>query len=192
MEATDNERLDQYRQGSSEALAELVEKYRRPLFGYILQMTEGRGDAEDVFQDVWFRALRKLHAYRRENFFGWLVRIAHNRVIDGVRRRKPEVSLDEGAEEGASLAEVLPGRDEGPMARLQARDLGAQIARAVATLPPEQKEVFLMRVEADLPFKQIARIQRVSINTALARMHYALQKLRPLLEESYRDLGRPG
>ncbi len=189
-EPTDWSLLARYKRGDVDALEMLVERYRRPLYGFILNMTEGREDADEVFQEVWFRTIRKLGLYRQKNFCGWLMRIAHNLVIDRARRRKPDRSLDEEHAGGGSLAGVLPSRDRGPTDNVQATDLGQAIARAVATLPDEQKAVFVMRVKAELPFKEIAKIQGVSINTALARMQYALSKLRPLLKAEYDDLSR--
>jgi RNA polymerase sigma-70 factor, ECF subfamily len=189
-EPTDWGLLTRYKRGDVDALERLVERYRRPLYGFILNMTEGREDADEIFQEVWFRAIRKIGLYRRKNFCGWLMRIAHNLVIDRARRRKPDRSLDEEREDGGSLASVLPSGERGPTDNVQATDIGRAIAQAVETLPAEQKAVFLMRVKAELPFKEIAKIQGVSINTALARMQYALAKLRPLLKREYEALGR--
>jgi RNA polymerase sigma-70 factor (ECF subfamily) len=153
-------------------------------------MTEGRDDADDIFQEVWLKAIRKLDSYRHGNFGGWLVRIARNVVIDRARKRKPDLSLDMENEYGTPHRENLAGKEALPSAKIEAGELGASIAAAVAALPDAQKEVFLMRVRMDLPFKEIARIQHTSINTALARMQYALAKLRPLLSEEYAALGK--
>ena len=192
MEPTDKQLLDQYRNGQTDALQALVQKYRRQLYGFILNMTEGSADADEVFQEVWFRAIRHLGTYKQGNFLGWLVRIARNLVIDKARRRKPVVSLDQEDEDGRSMKEALAGDDPGPRVKLEASDIGQKIAAAAATLPDDQKEVFLLRVQADLPFKEIAKIQKVSINTALARMQYALAKLRVLLQDDYDVLtGQP-
>lgn len=185
MEKTDGELLARYRSGQVDALERLVYNYRRPLFGFIINMTEGRDDADEIFQEVWLRAIRNLGTYRHKNFLGWLVRIAHNLIIDRARSRKPDLSLNEEGEEGQSLAEVIPGNDPGPRSHVEANDFTENIAKAVASLPDDQKEVFVMRVQAGLSFKEIARIQKVSINTALARMQYALAKLRAMLKEDY-------
>ncbi|MBT3294809.1 MAG: sigma-70 family RNA polymerase sigma factor [Verrucomicrobia bacterium] len=185
MERDDHQLIDQYRGGDVDALSELVEKYRRPLFGFILNMTEGHGDADEVFQETWFRAIRKLDSYRQKNFMGWLMRIARNLIIDRHRRKRPSVSLDATqAETGLPLME-LADTAAGPGAQAISGDAVGTVARAVATLPLEQKEVFLMRLQAGLGFKAIAKAQGVSINTALARMQYALAKLRPLLQDEY-------
>jgi RNA polymerase sigma-70 factor (ECF subfamily) len=190
MESSDHELLKQYRRGRVDALEALVDKYRRPLYSFILNMTEGRDDADEIFQEVWLRVIRKIGLYRDKNFFGWLVRITRNLIIDRARRRKPSLSLDADPEDGHSLMETVEGDGPTPADRLGDDDIGRRIKEAVHSLPDEQKEVFLMRVNAELPFKEIARLQKVSINTALARMHYALAKLRPLLQVEYAALGR--
>lgn len=189
MSETDAELLARYRQGDSSALGLLVEEHRRPLFGYILSMTGGQDEADEIFQEVWYRVIRKIALYRAKNFRGWIMRIAHNIIIDRARRRGATVSLDAEGENGHSMSEILPANGPAPSDNLGRTDLGLRIARAVDTLPPEQKEVFLLRVRAELPFKEIAATQRVSINTALARMQYALAKLRPLLKQDYEELG---
>lgn len=188
MDAKDRELVDQYRRGNVQALEMLVERHGRMLFGFILNHVGGAGDADEIFQETWFKVIRKIDTYREKNFGGWLVRIARNTALDRIRRRKPDVSLDAEPEAGRSLAEVIPGNDPGPRRRLEASHLGQAIAQAVADLPDEQREVFVMRVEAGLSFKEISRMQRVSINTALARMQYALAKLRPLLKHEYQEL----
>jgi RNA polymerase sigma-70 factor, ECF subfamily len=188
MDVEDRELLRAYRRGEVGGLARLVEKYRRPLYGYIVRMTEGGADADEVFQEVWFRVIRKLRIYREKNFGGWLMRIAHNIVIDRSRRRKADFSLDDETEGGARVAERVAGREPDPARNAVAQDLRGRIGRAVASLPVEQREVFILRTEAEMPFKEIARLQRVSINTALARMQYALAKLRPALRTEYEEL----
>jgi RNA polymerase sigma-70 factor (ECF subfamily) len=182
---TDDQLLAAYRAGDVEALERLVVRHQRSLFGYVLQMTEGRDDPEDIFQEVWLRVIRKAASYRRGNFGGWLMRIARNLVIDRARRRRPDRSLDEEDPQGRPLRDTLPAAGTGAGAELAAAETGRRIEAALRQLPPVQREVFVMRTQMDLPFREIARIQNVSINTALARMQYALRKLRPLLAEEY-------
>ncbi len=187
----ENEWLAQYRAGDVSALGKLVEFYRRPLFGFILKMTEGHGDAEEVFQEVWFRAIRKLDTYKPKSFLSWLFRIAHNLIIDQARKQKPAVSLQEKQQEGdLSLEERIEAPERGPATNFGGLDLGRRIDEAVQALPEEQREVFLMRTKVNLPFKEIAKIQGTSINTALARMQYALEKLRTSLKDEYEELAK--
>jgi RNA polymerase sigma-70 factor (ECF subfamily) len=186
----DAERVERYLQGDVEALAALVERHRRPLMGFIYNMVGDPVEADEVFQEMWFRAIRKLREYREGNFGGWLARIARNLAIDRVRRRKPNVSLDAEPETGSCLRETLASPLPDPGQRAEAADFGARIGCAVAALPVELREVFLLRTKAQLPFKEIATIQAVSINTALARMQYALNRLRKALADDYESLAR--
>ena len=184
---SDAELVARYRAGDVEALEMLVLRYRGSLFGFISNMVSSGPEADEVFQEVWFRVMRKLAIYRDRNFRAWIMRIAHNIVIDRIRRQQGWCSLDAGwdEEEGATLAATVVAPDPAPDVRAEADDLGRRIAKAVGTLPPEQRAVFVMRVEHEMPFREIARIQGVPLNTALARMHYAIRKLRAILKDDY-------
>lgn len=177
-----------YRQGEVEALGEMVEHYRRPLFGFIWRMTEGRDEAEEIFQEVWIRAIRHIPTFRQKRFLSWLFRIAHNLIIDRARKKKPDASLQDVDGTERCLEDSVAGKELDPARSAGYGEMKTKIDEAVARLPDEQKTVFLMRMEGDVPFKDIARIQGTSINTALARMHYALQKLRNELTEEYATL----
>ena len=183
--------LSQYRSGQTEALGELVELYRRPLFSFILSMTEGREDAEEVFQEVWFKAIRSLSSYKSKSFISWLFRITRNLIIDRARKKKPDRSLQEPLHDGENTVELLDtiqdDANQMPSSGMDNQTLAKSIKHAVNQLPSEQKEVFIMRTDAELSFKEIARIQDTSINTALARMKYALTKLRELLQDEYNE-----
>jgi RNA polymerase sigma-70 factor (ECF subfamily) len=185
----DADLVEGYRRGDADALQKLVVRHRQSLFGFIHGMTGGQtAEADDVFQEVWFRVIRKLRLYRHDNFPGWLMRIAHNVVVDRARRQKPAVRLDAEDNEGCTPAGAIAGDGPTPAERAISDELGRRIAEAVASLPAEQKAVFLMRTEAGLSFKEIASAQRVSINTALGRMQYALVRLRTALRADYEEM----
>ncbi len=182
MDAEERTWLARYRAGDAEALGALVEHHRRPLYAYIAGMTGAGAEADDVFQETWMRAIRRLPVFRPDNLRGWLMRIARNLVIDRARRRGPALSLDADGAGGGDWHERVADPGPSPLERAAAGDERRRVAAAVAGLPAEQREVFVMRTEGGLPFKEIARVQGVSINTALARMQYALGKLRNALE----------
>jgi RNA polymerase sigma-70 factor, ECF subfamily len=191
MEPSETIWLNRYKNGDVEALGRLVEHYRRPLFSFILRMTGDSMKAEEVFQEVWCKAIRKLDTYTEHALLSWLFRIAHNHIIDLARKKKPDASLQDprgSAEEHRTLEDQIESPLPGPEELLGRQEIRTCIARAVQDLPADQKEVFLLRTEADLSFKEIAEIQKVSINTALGRMQYALARLRNALHEVYDEI----
>jgi len=187
MENKDADLIAQYLNGNVQALEQLVNQYRRPLFKFILNMIDSQEEAEEIFQEVWFRVIKNIDKYKDDKFLSWIFRIAHNFIIDRFRVRKSVVSLDKVNDAGLSLKDKIPADKLSPATQVEHKEIGRKIAKAVALLPPEQKEIFLMRMEGGLSFKEIAGIQRVSINTALARMQYALEKLRSALRNEYQE-----
>ncbi len=177
--------LAAYRAGDKAALGLLVKRYERPLFAFILRMASP-SEAEDLYQETWIRAIRALARFDDRKPLSWLFRIARNLMVDQSRRAKRWVPLDSETREDRWVSD-LPS----PAAAASCHDLAIRIRQAVDRLPLEQREVFLMRTEGDLPFKEIARLQKVSINTALARMQYALEKLRVALSDPMMEGGRP-
>lgn len=164
-----------YMQGNMSAMEELVELTRRPLFAFILSARgQADWDADDIFQETWLRTLRRRRRVKPDHVLSWLFRVARNLIIDRGRTAKPITPLD-GAE---SAVTQKASNDPSPAEDTARRELVQILREAVERLPAEQKEVFVLRTEGQMPFKEIARIQGVSINTALARMQYAVGKLK--------------
>lgn len=178
--------IRRHQDGDTEAMSELVNRYRQPLTAFIMSKTWAPLDVDDVFQDTWFKALGKLDQYRPDNFLGWLMRIARNLIIDRTRRQHPARSLDEEQTQGTLLETLTDPRQPDAQKHLEQSEFAMALQAAVSRLPDDQKEVFMLRVQGDVPFKTIAKAQGVSINTALARMQYALDKLRRELA-NYKD-----
>ena len=191
MSEEDQNAISAYKNGEANALEPIIEKYKRPLFSFILKMSEGREDADEIFQEVWFRAIKNIHRFHTGNFLSWLFRIAHNLMIDRARRGWRFVSLQQQRSndpDSPSYEDQLPASGITPAEEAAGHDIGLRIEAAIDRLATEQKEVFLMRTYADTPFKEIAKLQRCSINTCLARMQYAVSKLRSLLEADYNSI----
>lgn len=173
-----------HQRGEREALVRLVERYRRPLFGYLLRLAGDAGTAEEWFQETWARALARPRAFVRPPMAPWLFRIAHNLAMDSFRRSRRELPLaqtPDGEEAAADAGALAPDR------LVASRELGERIAAAVAELPEAQRETFSMRMDGRLAFKEIAAIQGCPLGTVLARMQYALAKLRSALAADYSD-----
>ena len=163
------------RKGSQEAADQLVARHGGALMAYLKAKSP---EAEDIYQETWLRAIRRIGSFKYGSFRAWLTVIARNCMIDQHRRRRPDVSLDARDEAGNSLGDRLP--DTGPTAgaRLAGKELQQRIAERVAALPPDQQEVFLLRTQQELRFAEIAKILGIPLNTALGRMHYAVTRLR--------------
>ena len=183
-ETSDADLLRAFVEGNGPAMDQLVGRYRQPLFSWLLGMTANRADAEDLFQDVWVRVIRHAARFNDVSFRAWLWKIARNLLIDFRRKRKPDVSLDATAdEEDNPLVDRLTASGAGPAKAVELDDMTERVMRTVATLPDVQREVFLMRVQGDLSFSEIADTLEIPLNTALGRMHDAMGKLKKALAE---------
>jgi RNA polymerase sigma-70 factor (ECF subfamily) len=176
----------QYLAGDENAFHQLYERYERPLYSFIYRYVGDRQSAEDVFQQTWYKALNALTAYKEQGrFSSWILGIAHNCSIDHTRRnsqkRKKEKIIDEGHDrtdfDAADPEEILERKEQ-----------RIRLEEAIQKLPEEQREVVLMRIHGEIPFKEIAKIVHSPLNTVLGRMHYAVANLRRMLGKSLGEL----
>ena len=172
-----------YLAGNPEDFNTLYERYKRQLYSYLNKMLAGSAvSADDIFQQTWIKAVDNLPKYEhKQMFLAWLIRIAHNIAVDGFRKNARTGETELPLEDGEQPREIAAPASE-PWREMQREELAKAIDAALDTLAPELREVFLMRRD-DVPFKEIAAIQKCSINTALARMQYALKNLRKALKE---------
>ena len=160
------------------AFEELVARYERPLFNYLLRSARNRAHAEELLQDVFMRLIERADSFSGQSKFStWIYAIARNRCIDHSRRMgfRRHASLDQP--EAAQVASTFASVDRDA----QRKQLGIEIAKAVEELPADQQEVFLMRQVQGMPFADIAEVVGVSVNTAKSRMRYALERLQQTL-----------
>lgn len=175
-----------YLDGEPDAFAELVARHAPAVLGYLRSRTRSLEAAEDLTQEAFLRVLRSLPRYRhRERFRAWLLAIARNLATDREREegRKKMVSIEQpvGASATLTLGDTLPGPERhDPARRAEIADDAARARQALAGLHAGQREVFDLR-QAGMSFADIARLQRVSVNTALGRMHDAVRHLRAAL-----------
>lgn len=175
-----------YLDGEPDAFAELVARHAPAVVGYLRSRTRSLEAAEDLTQEAFLRVLRALPKYRhQERFRSWLLAIARNLATDREREegRKKMISIEQpvGGSATLTLGDTLPGPERyDPARRAELHDDAAHASAALAALHPAQREVFELR-QAGMPFVEIAKLQRVSINTALGRMHDAVAHLRAVL-----------
>ncbi len=185
---SDEELMEAFGGGDVEALSEIIQRHGSRLFGFLYRLTGGRESAEDAYQDVFLRVVRAAEDYRpTANFTSWLYTIARNVAIDHARREKIRIteSLDDpiGEDGGGTRLDLMAHHGPTPEDDLRGRELAQAIEEAFETLSAEQKEVVLLRERAGLPFKEIAEITGVPLNTVKTRMHYALGHLRKALSQ---------
>lgn len=181
----DQELLTAYFEGDDSAVSILIERHRKRIYDYIRMMVKDRDLADDLFQDTFIKVVKSLRTNRyidSGKFLAWVMRIAHNQVIDHFRRQKQynNVSNDDV---GYDLLNNQKYSDPTFEDKIIAEQIGVDLRRLVELLPIEQKEVVLMRHYRGMSFKDIADQTEVSINTALGRMRYALINLRKMIDE---------
>jgi RNA polymerase sigma-70 factor (ECF subfamily) len=164
--------------GRADAFERLVREFGDRVFRFLKRMAGSRR-AEDLTQEVFVRVFRSIATYQAGRFESWLFTIANHLAIDESRRRR-ELPLSELGEE--ARAERRPARTAEPLELLEARERQEALMAAVARLPEDQRRVFLLRQEAELSFGEIAELTGCPLNTALSRMHYAMEALRKAMK----------
>jgi RNA polymerase sigma factor (sigma-70 family) len=181
---SDQALIDQYLQGSELAFAELIKRHQQKVYTSIYLFVKDREQAEDLFQDVFIKivdTLRKGNYNHEGKFSQWAVRIAYNMCVDQFRRNKRRTKVSGG--DDFDIFDILELPDENREDQLIRSETHDRIKQLVDSLPEEQREVVILRHYADMSFKDIAQLTRVSINTALGRMRYALINIRKMMEE---------
>lgn len=181
LEYSDVELIKAFCSGDEQAFNCLYKRYRRQLYGFLCNLIQSQnGDIDEIFEETWLRVIDRLSSYRDDGkFSAWLFRIARNLFIDRLRRNKPEQFVPIDADDAINV--IAPAGFQAD-ADLDNRELFYTIENALSKLPLEQREVFLLR-EQDFSFKEIAKIQNCSLNTALSRMRYATHNLRAAISK---------
>lgn len=177
--------LGHYLAGDSSAISQLIERHSRRVRDYIRMMVKDCDLAEDIFQETFIKAVRVIDEGRYVDsgkFLSWVLRIAHNQVIDHFRSQKQDKSVSE-SDAGYDVLGTLRFAEPTVEDRIVGEQIAEEVRGLVDLLPEEQREVVRMRYYANLSFKEIAEQTGVSINTALGRMRYALINLRRLIKE---------
>jgi RNA polymerase sigma-70 factor (ECF subfamily) len=184
---SDEELMVRFQQGDKEAFEALYRKYKNPIFSFLSRQYRTHETARELTQEVFIRVIRSAGSFRHGSRFAtWLFTIARNLAIDSSRkaRHRQAASLDQRAgDDGPSLIDRIPGRAPGPERSTAGARLQDEVGKAIANLPDEQREVFLLREYHGLPFREIAEIVDAKEGTVKSRMRYALEALREELAE---------
>ncbi|TDS59615.1 RNA polymerase sigma factor [Myroides indicus] len=184
MDMPDAALVKYYVAGDEGALEVLIKRHQSKIYGFILSKIADRDLADDIFQDTFIKVIHTLKSdrYNEEGkFLPWVVRIAHNLVMDYFRKEK-RTGMKRDSEELPFFSFL---KDEGDTVEsfMIKEQIEEDVRFLIKELPEDQQQVIMMRIYQDLSFKEIAELTDVSINTALGRMRYALLNLRKLIDQ---------
>ena len=180
----DAELVSNYIQGNENALSILIERHKQRIYSFIYSKVYDRDITEDIFQDTFIKVIRtlKLGKYNEEGkFLPWVMRIAHNLVIDHFRKNSRMPKFDNAGE--FSIFSVLSDSSLNAEKSIIKEQVEKDVRRIIEEIPDDHKQVLMMRMYQDMSFKEISERTGVSINTALGRMRYALINMRKVIEQ---------
>lgn len=183
---TDEELVALYAEGNNEAFDILLKRHHNKVYTYIYYIVKNKDLTEDIFQETFMKAIMTIRQGRYTDngkFIAWISRIAHNLIIDHYRQERAEntVSPEDETLDIFNRRELSEGTIEDTIVH---RQIESDIRRLVKALPDNQREVLEMRYYKNMSFKEIADLTKVSINTALGRMRYAILNMRRMAEEN--------
>lgn len=183
---SDQQLLNEYLSGDQAAISILIDRHSKRVLDYIRMMVRNNDVADDIFQETFVKVVRFIDERRYTDngkFLSWVLRIAHNQVIDYFRHTKQQNNINE-SEAGYDILNTRRFSDSNIEEKIVNTQIEEDLRKLIDKLPEEQKEVVMMRYFADLSFKEIAEQTDVSINTALGRMRYALINLRKMVKDN--------
>ena len=184
LQLPDSKLVSMYIKGNEACLEVLINRHQAKIYSYIIARIRDTDLANDIFQDAFMKVIQTLKKgnYNEEGkFLPWVLRIAHNLVIDHFRREKRMPTVSPNPE--FDIFDVIKDESPSTEAAMIWNQIESDLKRIIEFLPEEQKEVLRLRHYSKMSFKEIAEQTDVSINTALGRMRYALINLRKLIEE---------
>jgi len=183
-QVSDHELINAYIAGQQSSLETLIHRHKSRIFAYILMVVKDKELAEDLFQDTFIKVIHTIRSgqYKEEGkFIQWVMRIAHNLIIDHFRKSNRLPFIENSSEYDIFDKVRIPVESVEEM--IITEQIHKDVKKLIEYLPKEQKEVLILRHYSDMSFKDIAELTNVSINTALGRMRYALINLRKLVKE---------
>jgi RNA polymerase sigma factor (sigma-70 family) len=182
---SDYELIMRFIKGEQSCFEHLINRHKNKVFAYISLYIRDQALAEDLFQDTFMKVIQSVRAGKYQDngrFISWVMRIAHNLIIDHFRRIKQmnTISNDDYESDLFNSKKFADSTVEDDMIK---RQIQKDVRKMISQLPDDQREVVILRHYAGLSFKEIADITDVSINTALGRMRYALINMRKIIEE---------
>ena len=180
----DQDLIKLYLTGNQKAFETLLERHKDKIYTSIYLFVKDTAVAEDIFQEVFIKIINTLREekYNHEGkFIQWAMRIAYNMCVDYFRRNKRRANIS--PTDSFDIFDILPQNDLNAEQDIIRNEMHDKLRSIIDKLPAEQREVVILRHYADMSFKEISQLTRVSINTSLGRMRYALINIGKKLEE---------
>jgi RNA polymerase sigma-70 factor (ECF subfamily) len=180
---SDAELIHAYTHGNEHALEVVINRYKDKIYTSIFMVVKDKYLAEDIFQDAFLKIIKTMKDGRyaeQGKFLPWAIRVAHNLCMDHFRKTRQSVAVT--LPDGQDIS-YLFGPSDMVADGIEKREVHTSVRKLVEGLPYEQREVIVLRIYADLSFKEISDLTGVSINTALGRMRYGLINLRKLITD---------
>ena len=185
MSLSDTTLIAEFISGNSNSFSILLDRYQKRVYGFIYSKVHDPDLADDIFQDTFIKVVKNLRLgkYNDEGrFLSWVIRIAHNLIMDHYRKIK-RLPKHESKIENFDVLDRLVEQNSSIEESMIETQIHADLSLLIEELPDSQKEVLRMRLFQDMSFKEIGDQTGVSINTALGRMRYAVINLRNMIEE---------
>ncbi|HAC16116.1 MAG TPA: hypothetical protein DCE78_09265 [Bacteroidetes bacterium] len=183
----DHQLVRMYRKDNDQlAFKALLDRHQSKIYSYIYSMVGNPDVANDIFQDTFTKVITKMDDTYNEQgkWIAWVMRIAHNATIDHIRKQKRFVDVNSANDPDNDFYDRIPDTEQ--VSAQDGMEMGEDhksLMKHIGSLPPEQREVVMLRHYYEMSFKEIAELTNVSINTALGRMRYALINLRKMFEQ---------
>ena len=177
----DAELIQAYLRGHERALEVLIHRYKDKVYTSVYMIVKDKYLAEDIFQDAFLKIVKTIKDGRyaeQGKFLPWAIRVAHNLCMDYYRRTRNQIPVV--LPDGQDISSLFVCEDI-PSVNMERKEVHGSVRKLIEELPEDQREVIVLRVYAELSFKEIADLTGVSINTALGRMRYALINMRKMI-----------
>jgi len=184
MEVTDQELVEECLAGSRSSFDAIIGRYSRNIYGFVMRLIGSPADAEDIVQEVFFKAWKKLRTYdQKQSFKGWLFGIARNASIDWLRKKRSlPFSLLENEEAGERIEHSIPDAEPLPPEVFERKELAGMLDEVMKELLQDYREVLLLRYVHDLSFQEISEATGRPMNTVKSQHRRALAAMRELLD----------
>lgn len=185
MNIPDSLLVKKYIDGNEAALSKLIKRHESRIYGFIFSKIKDKDITNDIFQDTFIKVIKTLkrNSYKEEEkFLSWVMRISHNLIVDHFRKTNRMPMLRDSDQ--FSIFSIMSDNSLNIESKIIIDQLEIDLKKLLEELVDDQKEILIMRLYCNMSFKEISEEKKISINTALGRMRYAITNLRKIIEKN--------